>query len=188
MADVFDVANFILEISREESDDEEVELISHMKLQKLLYFSQGFSLALFEKPLFTEPIEAWTHGPVCPKLYHVLKRYGASPITTIIDPEKIELDNNEKLLIRMVYSKYGQYSASRLRKITHESGPWTNTMPNSTISQETMSKYFLSKVDVDIANIQKSSDDEKKELLNILAQAEVDGEFNMSQFCNPVGA
>ena len=33
MADVFDVANYILEISREESEDGEYELISHMKLQ-----------------------------------------------------------------------------------------------------------------------------------------------------------
>jgi len=188
MADVFDVANYILEISQEDADDGEFELISNMKLQKLIYFCQGFSLALFEKPLFSEPIEAWTHGPVCPKLYHILKKFGASPITSIIDPEKIKLDNNEKLLIRMVYDNYGQYSASRLRKITHESGPWIDTMPNSPISQEAMSKYFLSKVDVETADIPKSSDDEKKELLNILIQAEADGEFNMSQFCNPMGA
>ena len=67
MADVIDVANYILEISREESGDDEYELISHMKLQKLVYFCQGYSLALYGRPLFPEPIEAWTHGPVCPK-------------------------------------------------------------------------------------------------------------------------
>jgi len=188
MADVFDVANYILEISREESEEGEFELISHMKLQKLVYFSQGFSLALSEKPLFSEPIEAWEHGPVCPKLYHILKVYGATPITAIIDPEKISLNDNEKLLVKMVYDNYGQFSASRLRKITHKSGPWIDTMINSTIPQESMSKYFLSLVNVDSEKMSASSDNEKKELLNILMQAEADGEIDMSQFCIPMGA
>lgn len=33
------------------------EEISNLKLQKLLYYSQGFHLAIFNKPLFFEPIE-----------------------------------------------------------------------------------------------------------------------------------
>ena len=189
MADVLDVANYILEISREDSEDGEFELISHMKLQKLVYFCQGFSLALSEKPLFSEPIEAWTHGPVCPKLYHILKVYGATPITGVIDPDRITLSDYEKLLIKMVYDNYGQYSASRLRKITHEeNSPWANTLLNSIISQETMSKFFLSKIDVDPADIPKSTEDEKNELLNILTQAEVNGELKVSQFSIPMGA
>jgi uncharacterized phage-associated protein len=188
MADVFDVANYILEISHEESEDGEYELISHMKLQKLVYFCQGFFLALFGKTLFSEPIEAWTHGPVCPKLYHSLKPYGSSPITASIDPEKINLNENEKYIISMVYNNYGQYSASRLRKITHESGPWKNTPPNSTISQKAMAEYFLSLIDVDTKKMHESTNEEKKELLNILEQAEANGELNLSQFCVPMGA
>jgi uncharacterized phage-associated protein len=187
MANVIDVANYILEISREETEDGEYELISHMKLQKLVYFCQGFSLALADKPLFAEAIEAWEHGPVCPKLYHILKGYGSSPITASIDPERILLDENEKRLISMVYGAYGQYSASRLRKITHESGPWSSIRANSPIPQEAMSKYFLSLVEVEAKDMPVSSDEEKKELLNILEQAEADGELKMSQFCIPMG-
>jgi len=187
MADVIDVANYILEISREESEDGEYELISHMKLQKLIYYCQGYFLALYGKPLFPEPIEAWKHGPVCPKLYHILKDYGALPITASIDPERIMLDKNERYLIEMVYDSYGQYSASRLRKITHEEAPWKNAWINTAIPQETMLKFFESRLEVDPTGIPRSTDNEKIELLKIMEKAEADGEIDLSQFCVPVG-
>jgi len=187
MADVIDVANYILEISREESEDGEYELISHMKLQKLVYFCQGYSLALYGKPLFPDPIEAWTHGPVCPKLYHILKSYGQLPITASIDPEKITLNEHEKYLIGMVYDSYGQYSASRLRKITHEEGPWNVAREGVTIPQEAMLEYFEALIEVNPANIPPSTDEYKNELLSTLEKAETDGELNLSQFCIPMG-
>jgi uncharacterized phage-associated protein len=188
MADVIDVANYILEISREESEDGEYELISHMKLQKLIYFCQGYYLALYGKSLFPDPIEAWPHGPVCPTLYHILKVYGSSPITASIDPNKIILSEHEKCIVEMVYDSYGQYSASRLRKITHEEGPWKTTMVNTLIPQNAISEYFESLIEVAPINILPSSENEKRELIKILEKAETDGEINLSQFCVPVGA
>ena len=182
MTNVFDVANYILQISREESEEDEYELISHMKLQKLVYFCQGFSLALLDKPLFEDPIEAWTHGPVCPKLYHLLKGYGASPVTSIIDPENINLSEKEKLLVKMVYNYYGQFSASKLRRITHEEGPWKDTPPNSTISRESTAKYFESRIEVKPEDIPPITDDEKQKISVILEEMDADGE--LSQFCN----
>jgi uncharacterized phage-associated protein len=188
MADVIDVANYILEISHEESEDGEYELISHMKLQKLVYFCQGYSLALYGRPLFSEPVEAWTHGPVCPKLYHLLKGYGSLPITASIDPERIMLNEHEKHLIEMVYDSYGQYSASRLRKITHEEGPWKTARINTAIPQEAMFKYFESCIEVNPADIPRSADGDKDKLLKNLEKAEADGEINLSQFCVSMGA
>jgi uncharacterized phage-associated protein len=188
MADVIDVANFILEISRVDSDDGEYELISHMKLQKLVYFCQGFHLALYNEPLFPETIEAWTHGPVCPRLYHILKGYGPSPITTIVDPDKINLSEQEKRIINMVYDNYGQYSASRLRQITHKEGPWNNTWAGSTIPQEAMIEYFNSLIEVKPQNIHFSTDEEKEEIVRAIEEAENNGEITLSQFCIPMGA
>jgi uncharacterized phage-associated protein len=187
MSDVIDVANYILEVSRDESPDGEYELISHMKLQKLVYFCQGYSLAFYGRPLFPEPIEAWTHGPVCPRLYHLLKVYGSLPITGSIDPDKIKLTEHEKYLVGMVYDSYGQYSASRLRKITHEEGPWKTTPADAPIPQNDMLKYFESLIEVTPANIPPSSENEKKELIKILEKAEADGEINLSRFCVPMG-
>jgi len=188
MADVFDVANYILELSREDAEDGEYELISHMKLQKLVYFCQGFSLAFLDKPLFTEPIEAWEHGPVCPTLYHLLKGYGASPITSITDPQKIALDDNEKLLVKMVYDSYGQYSASKLRKITHEEGPWEKTRLSSSISHEAMADYFDSLIQVSQESVPPSTEEEREEMKIILEEAQANGEIDLSQFCVPMGA
>ena len=188
MADVIDVANYIFEISREESPDGEYELISHMKLQKLVYYCQGHFLALCGKPLFNDPIEAWTHGPVSPKLYHLLKAYGSLPITAVIDPQRIILDEREKRFISMVYDTYGQYSASRLRKMTHNEGPWKDTPLKCTIPHETMAEYFKVFLEVSFDDTQPWTDEERSEAKNILEKAEADGEIDLSQFCVSMGA
>lgn len=188
MASVIDAANIILEISREDSFDGEYELISHMKLQKLVYFCQGFHLALYDRPLFPETIEAWPHGPVCPRLYHILKIYGPSPITAMVDPDKINVNTQERYIINMVYDTYGQYSASKLRMITHKEGPWNNTGGGSVIPQDIIKQHFKAMIETEAVNIPFSADDEKMELVKILEEAEKDGEIKLSQFCVPMGA
>src|SRR5260363_307462 len=60
MVSVFDVANYFLTLVEEEVGD----ALSNLKIQKLVYYAQGFHLALFSRPLFENAIEAWTHGPV----------------------------------------------------------------------------------------------------------------------------
>lgn len=50
--------------------------VTNLKLQKLLYYAQGFHLAVYGEPLFEEEIQAWAHGPVIPSVYNRLKRYG----------------------------------------------------------------------------------------------------------------
>lgn len=57
---VHDVAAYILKNQGE---------MSAMKLQKLVYYSQAWSLVWDEKPLFRAQIEAWANGPVVPLLY-----------------------------------------------------------------------------------------------------------------------
>ena len=60
MATVFDVAKYILEKSGE---------MSTMKLQKLCYYSQAWSLVWDDSPIFMEDFQAWANGPVCPSLF-----------------------------------------------------------------------------------------------------------------------
>lgn len=47
--------------------------ISTMKLQKLLYLSQGWHLAITGSPLFAEEFEAWPSGPVNRVIYELTK-------------------------------------------------------------------------------------------------------------------
>jgi uncharacterized phage-associated protein len=66
MLSCYDVAQYFLAKAGEDAGD----LISNLKLQKLVYYAQGFALVLLKKPLFPQCIEAWIHGPVVPALYH----------------------------------------------------------------------------------------------------------------------
>ena len=58
----------------------EGEELSNLKLQKLLYYAQGHHLAEAHQPLFAEQIQAWSHGPVVPQVYHEYKNCGSSSI------------------------------------------------------------------------------------------------------------
>ena len=57
---VFDIADKIIAASS--SQAEVGDVMTNLKLQKLLYYMQGFHLAVFDTPLFDEDIEAWQYG------------------------------------------------------------------------------------------------------------------------------
>jgi len=122
MASASAVARYFLSLSDEEAGD----TISNLKLQKLLYYAQGFHLALFGEPLFNEDIRAWTHGPVVVDVYHEYKGFGSSaiPRPQDFDPQQFSKDIQE--LLDEVYNVYGQYSAWKLRNMTHSEPPWAN--------------------------------------------------------------
>ena len=71
---VLSIANKILAYGAAAND--EGELFSNMKLQKLLYYVQGFHIAVFNRPLFNEDIEAWMYGPVVPAVYEYYQENG----------------------------------------------------------------------------------------------------------------
>lgn len=124
------------------SDDDAGDNISNMKLQKLMYYAQGFHLAMHNAPLFREPIEAWTHGPVVARLYHKYKQYEAGAIPV---PETVDFDKyppHVKELLDEVYNVYGQFSAWKLRNMTHEDPPWKNTLTGGTISHTALREHF----------------------------------------------
>lgn len=100
--------------------------ITNLKLQKLVYYAQGFFAAIFEEPLFESPIMAWAHGPVSPELYHKFKDLGRNRIPYTGRFEQQSLSTDEYELIDEVYSVFGQFSAWKLRDMTHEEDPWLN--------------------------------------------------------------
>lgn len=56
-----------------------------MKLQKLLYYAQGYSLGMNGDPLFSEEIQAWQHGSVVPVVYKIYSKYGSNVITELVE-------------------------------------------------------------------------------------------------------
>jgi uncharacterized phage-associated protein len=178
MPGVLDVASYILKLAKEDAQEGEYD-ITPMKLQKLIYYCQGFSLALLDAPLFPEPIEAWKHGPACPVLYNQLKHIGSLPVSIIKDNEP-SLGQEERKIIKWVYGYYGQYSASKLRNMTHEESPWKSTDKNSVISIDSIRNYFVSCIDVNLKDMPPMTEQERNETIAILEEMDKNGELNLS--------
>ena len=106
-----------------------------LKTQKLLYFIQGSYLAQTGKPLFPESPQAWTYGPVYPRVYFDIRdNRGATKYA-----DTSILTNAQRELITAVVEKFKGISAASLMKKTHEPGPWTEArtgLPNGTSSQK----------------------------------------------------
>ena len=134
-----DVAYYFLSLQEEEAGD----LISHMKLQKLLYYVQGLHLALNGQPLFDDTIEAWTHGPVVPTVYHEFKRFGGNPIPVQKSDAYTIRDESTVDFLNEVYDVFGQYSAWKLRNMTHGETPYLEAEASQDeISEDSMRQYF----------------------------------------------
>ena len=148
MYKAIDIAKKLLLTAKRDSVIEgQGELMSNMKLQKMLYYEQGFHLAVFGTPLFEEDIEAWMYGPVVPAVYEVYKDYGYNGI----DPGEVEavtLSDREQALFDEVYKVYGAYSAIGLMNMTHRESPWANTPTGvgSVISRDKMVEFFRTRI------------------------------------------
>lgn len=121
MAHAEDVARFFLYLAAQEA---EPELVTHMRLQKLLYHAQGWSLAARGRPLFDSPIEAWVHGPVVRSVYPMFRDHGDQPIPSCEARGDIPLADDDKNFVRSIWEGYKGFSATRLRQMTHADPPY----------------------------------------------------------------
>ena len=141
MMPAHDVAKYFVSLV----DDDAGDSISNLKLQKLLYYAQGAHLALHGGPLFPEPIEAWTHGPVVPYVYRQYKQHGGEPIPI----EKVDLNiytGPVREVLDEVNEVFGQFSALKLRAMTHNEAPWMQTARGEVISLDIMREFFKTMV------------------------------------------
>jgi len=110
--------------------------LTHMKLQKLVFFVHAWGLALYGQSPVKERPQAWEYGPVFDTLYHELKEYGAKPVTSYLLQMNPKTGKREALipsqdslkfnrLFNQVREKYGNLSALHLSELSHEDGsPW----------------------------------------------------------------
>ncbi|MBQ3358538.1 MAG: SocA family protein [Microbacterium sp.] len=140
MTNVHDVAIYILRGQK----------MSAMKLQKLVYYSQAWSLTWDKKPLFEEQIEAWVHGPVVRDLYQDHRgKYIVEP-TDFPTGDASQLDATQAETVDSVLSFYGDMSAAQLSELTHAELPWKqarsglDTAEHGTfpITHESMQAYY----------------------------------------------
>jgi uncharacterized phage-associated protein len=141
------IANYFLTVAADHG-----QALTPMKIQKLVYFANGWHLALKDAPLINEQVEAWRFGPVIPSLYRAFGRFGDRPIEGkairvtreytdegggIIHTSEPNLDDLPrqaeftKAFLDRIWDTYGRYTAVQLSNETHQPGtPW------DTISKE----------------------------------------------------
>lgn len=152
------VANELLDLANRSN-----RKLTQIEIQKLVYFSHGWHLALKDQDLIPDRIEAWDYGPVVRRLYDALKKFGSSVITDkVLDWEmggpqgltycyptiqsaSLEEDAVARAVVQSVWDKYGMLGAFRLVEITHLSGsPWEQARAkgNAYISNDEIKAYF----------------------------------------------
>ena len=136
---------FLASIDREAGDT-----ISHLKLQKLMYYAQAWSLALNDSSLFDEYFEAWTHGPVLPSLWQRFKEFDQDSIPLKAIISTTEFSTEDEKLLSDILNSYGDLSAKHLEELTHSETPWREARGNlpiemashNIISQKMMQAYY----------------------------------------------
>ncbi len=152
MANANQVADYVLG----KIDVEDGDSITHLKLQKLVYYCQARSLALYGKPLYVEPIEAWLHGPVVRSIWSRFSEYEWRAIApSERDPNSDGvLTPAQRRLVDEVWEAYGHLSGSQLRHLTHEEEPWRaarGSLPpgarsSAEISRDSMRAFYRAKL------------------------------------------
>lgn len=140
MASVHDVASYILKKSGP---------MTAMKLQKLVYYCQAWSLVWDEKPLFSARIEAWSNGPVVPVLY---ARHRGKYKVRDWDGDPRTLTQDQRETIDAVLSFYGKQTSQWLSDLTHREEPWLKaragmsivTRGHQEITHASMMEYYSS--------------------------------------------
>lgn len=148
MATPNQVADFLLAESREQG-----EILTNLKLQKLLYYSQAWFLALEDRALFAEDFQAWAHGPVLPSQYHRFKEYAWRPLT--VEVERPKFDEALDQHLSAIIEEFGTETAVALERMTHREKPWIEArggLPSSAastepISKESMKDFYRSLID-----------------------------------------
>lgn len=133
-----DVARYFLYLANQEGRP-----ITNKKLQKLVYYAQAWSLALNNKKLFNEPIEAWVHGPAIRSLYVQYKKFGFDPIQEEIKPDSIKVSGKAKELLDTVWRAYGKLDAGYLEMLTHSEEPWREAREGLQGSESSGNKISL---------------------------------------------
>lgn len=115
MANVFDVATYIVQQLGE---------MSAVKLQKLVYYSQAWSLVWDECQLFPEEIQAWAAGPVAPALYE--RHRGQFRVTAemLRGGNLASLTTDQRETVDAVTEFYGPKTGRWLSDLTHAESPW----------------------------------------------------------------
>ncbi len=121
MYDARTIANEFIRLASESG-----QTLTNMQIQKLVYIAHGYGLAILDRPLIKQHVEAWRYGPVIPALYNALREYGAGFVPQPIEVfPKETLTETDKALIANVFNAYRRFTGPQLSTMTHQAdSPW----------------------------------------------------------------
>lgn len=142
---IFNVADFYLKIVDRDSGS----TITPLKLQKILYYSQGYYLAMNDKELFSEEFEAWAHGPANEAIYNKYRIYG---FDSIPEPTDYDINFSKEIsdFLNDIWETFGIYDGKFLEIQTHNEEPWIEARKDckagekckNIISKKSMQLFF----------------------------------------------
>lgn len=137
------VARYVVREFQEREDP-----VTNLKLQKLLYYIQGWYLGLYGTPIFEDDFEAWVHGPVVPGVFQIYRDYRWNPIVgEVTEPD---LPKQVVAHIDEVLEIYGGDTGWSLEARTHKERPWRKARgdlaadepSNEIITKKSMKRFF----------------------------------------------
>jgi len=126
----------------------EGDLITNLKLQKLLYYAQAWYLVNFNRPLFNDEIKAWRFGPVIESVYHKFKNFRHTAIIYRSKEEiKKKFTTTDLNFLNEFYDIYINYSAHDLLQMSHNEAPWIEAYESTSqiINIERMKEFYTQK-------------------------------------------
>lgn len=141
MATVLDVARYVIK---------KCGAMTTMKLEKLVYYCQAWSLGWDEVPLFEEDFEAWANGPVCPQLFNEHRGLFFVSDSFLSNIPDYSFTDSEIETMNSVIEYYGDKDPQWLSELTHKEAPWREARKgipdgascNNVISKDSMLQYY----------------------------------------------
>lgn len=150
MTKALDVAKYILNYNAIMGDTP----ITNLKLQKLLYYAQGWSFVDLGQELFEDDISAWKYGPVVENVYQEYKNFKNYPIEVNIkkDFDNTKFSNEQIEFLNNFYKNYIYIPAFELVVSSHSERPWKETYKNGSGENNIISKKLIEEFFIEWSN------------------------------------
>ncbi|CEK35714.1 DUF4065 domain-containing protein [Paraclostridium sordellii 8483] len=125
------------------------KIITNLQLQKILYYLQGYFLAMKDEKLFEDRVIAWQFGPVVPEVYYEFSIFGSSAIDIkYVMLEETSIDIKDRTCINSIIDLKLDMNVWDLVQETHDEDPWIRATKNGLytngeITEDMMKNYFM---------------------------------------------
>lgn len=117
--------------------------VTNLKLQKMMYYLQGYYAKQFEDALFEDEIVHWPYGPVVPTVYFEFCQFGAAEIQIApVDQPFADYSKVEKQLLKRVVEACLEMPTSILVEKTHSETPWKIASDRDIIPFDSIMEFF----------------------------------------------